>query len=148
MRVALLGYGKMGKALHKTLEEEGHTIGFIHETQDSIEASDPFLSCDVAIEFTGPENAVQNLIFCAEQGLPVVSGTTGWLDKWSEVETFIYLEPHPREKKSRGRKERGSGKRRDKKRKKKQSREKRNEKEREKVRVRETNYQLNVKLKR
>ena len=87
MRVALLGYGKMGKALHKTLEEQGHTIGFIHETQDSIEASDPFLSCDVAIEFTGPENAVQNLIFCAEQGLPVVSGTTGWLNQWSKVET-------------------------------------------------------------
>lgn len=87
MRVALLGYGKMGKALHKNLEEQGHTIGFIHETQDGIEVSDALLSCDIAIEFTGPENAVQNLIFCAEQGLPVVSGTTGWLDQWSEVET-------------------------------------------------------------
>jgi 4-hydroxy-tetrahydrodipicolinate reductase len=87
MRVALLGYGKMGKALHKNLEEQGHTIGFIHETQDGIEVSDALLSCDVAIEFTGPENAVQNLIFCAEQGLPVVSGTTGWLDQWSEVQT-------------------------------------------------------------
>lgn len=87
MRVALLGYGKMGKALHKTLEEQGHTIGFIHETQNLIKASDQLLSCDVAIEFTGPENAVQNLIFCAEQGLPVVSGTTGWLDQWSQVQT-------------------------------------------------------------
>lgn len=87
MRVALLGYGKMGKALHKTLEEQGHTIGFIHETQDVIEVSDSLLSCDVAIEFTGPENAVQNLTICAEQGLPVVSGTTGWLDQWSEVQT-------------------------------------------------------------
>ena len=54
MCVALLGYGKMGKALHKTLEEQGHTIGFIHETQDAIEVSDTLLSCDVAIEFTGP----------------------------------------------------------------------------------------------
>ena len=87
MRVALLGYGKMGKTLHKNLEEQGHKIGFIHETQDGIEVSDPLLSCDVAIEFTGPENAVQNLIFCAEQGLPVVSGTTGWLDQWNEVQT-------------------------------------------------------------
>ena len=87
MRVALLGYGKMGKTLHKTLEEQGHTIGFIHETQDGIEVSDLLISCDVAIEFTGPENAVQNLIFCAEQGLPVVSGTPGWLDQWNEVQT-------------------------------------------------------------
>ena len=85
MHVALLGYGKMGKALHKTLEEQGHTVGFIHETQDVIKISNELSSCDVAIEFTGPENAVQNLILCAEQRLPVVSGTTGWLDQWSDI---------------------------------------------------------------
>ena len=83
MRVALIGYGKMGKALHNTLEKQGHTVGFIHESQDAMQPSNELLSCDVAIEFTGPENAIPNLIFCAEQGLPVVSGTTGWLDQWS-----------------------------------------------------------------
>ena len=86
MRVALIGYGKMGKALEKTLKEKGHSIGFIYESHETIHPSDELKSCDVAIEFTGPESAAYNLTFCAKQGIPVVSGTTGWLDQWSVIQ--------------------------------------------------------------
>ena len=87
MRVALIGYGKMGKALEKSLKEKGHSVGFIHETNQSLIPTEELLSCDVAIEFTGPENAVENLTFCAKHGIPVVSGTTGWLEQWSVIQT-------------------------------------------------------------
>lgn len=87
MRVALIGYGKMGKALEKSLKEKGHSVGFIHETSQSLIPTEELLSCDVAIEFTGPENAVDNLTFCAKHGIPVVSGTTGWLEQWSVIQT-------------------------------------------------------------
>ena len=87
MRVALIGYGKMGKALEKSLKGKGHSVGFIHETNQSLIPTEELLSCDVAIEFTGPENAVENLTFCAKHGIPVVSGTTGWLEQWSVIQT-------------------------------------------------------------
>ena len=70
----------------KTLKKRGHSVDFIHETNKSLIPSEELLSCEVAIEFTGPENAVDNLTFCAKHGSPVVSGTTGWLEQWNTIQ--------------------------------------------------------------
>lgn len=89
MKVALIGYGKMGKVVHETLEKRGHTIGFIHNSMNAF-ASDPdFLSCDLAIEFTQPESAVSTIKACILAGMPVVSGTTGWLKEWDEIQSLV-----------------------------------------------------------
>lgn len=99
MRILILGYGKMGKAIEEIAEERGHTVPFkinIHNTQalKFIEAQ----SVDVAIEFSQPDSALENIKYCLERGIPVVCGTTGWLDKKQEAEelcrqhngTFFY----------------------------------------------------------
>ena len=86
MRIALIGYGKMGKAIERIARDRGHhTVAF--DVQDSLESltSENF---DVAIEFTTPESAPDNLKFCLSHGVPVVCGTTGWLDRSAEVHEF------------------------------------------------------------
>jgi 4-hydroxy-tetrahydrodipicolinate reductase len=95
MKILLLGYGKMGKAIEAIALERGHEIvGRIDESNlDQIPAR-----ADVAIEFSQPEGAYKNIRFCLENGIPVVCGTTGWLNKKAEVEkltqtcngTFFY----------------------------------------------------------
>lgn len=99
MKIALIGYGKMGKTIEKIAVERGHTISHIIEKDSAkgIEVLQPE-NTDVAIEFSQPESAVQNILACMKQGVPVISGTTGWLDKLPEVEqackgnngTFFY----------------------------------------------------------
>lgn len=86
MNIALIGYGKMGKAIEAIALERGHTIVLkidvdnAHElTKENIEKA------DVAIEFTGPHTAYENVIKLLKLGIPVVSGSTGWLDKMSEA---------------------------------------------------------------
>lgn len=86
MKIALIGYGKMGKAIEAIALERGHEIilkidvNNAHEfTQENLE------NADAAIEFTGPHTAFNNVIKLLEFGVPVVSGSTGWLDKWEEV---------------------------------------------------------------
>jgi len=86
MNIALIGYGKMGKAIEEIALQKGHTIGL----KIDIHSMDQFTNkklqqCDVAIEFTGPHSAVENIITCLNAGLPVVSGSTGWLKHWEEV---------------------------------------------------------------
>jgi 4-hydroxy-tetrahydrodipicolinate reductase len=82
MKILLIGYGKMGKAIEKIAVERGHSIvGRI-----DVEDHPPFPMADVAIEFTQPESVVANLKQCLEQHIPVVCGTTGWLDKRNEIE--------------------------------------------------------------
>ncbi|MDZ7606214.1 MAG: 4-hydroxy-tetrahydrodipicolinate reductase [Cyclobacteriaceae bacterium] len=87
MRILILGYGKMGKVIEEIAEERGHTVPFkinIHNTQalKFIDAQ----SVDVAIEFSQPDAAFENIKYCLERGIPVVCGTTGWLDKKKEAE--------------------------------------------------------------
>ena len=85
MNIALLGYGKMGKTIERLALKRGHTIVY-KSTIDSSEGS--FDQADVAIEFSTPEAAVENIKRCFQNGIPVVSGTTGWLEKYSEVIKF------------------------------------------------------------
>jgi 4-hydroxy-tetrahydrodipicolinate reductase len=87
MRILILGYGKMGKAIEEIAEDRGHTIPHkinINNTQalKFIDSSE----VDVAIEFSQPDAAFENVTYCLENGIPVVSGTTGWLDRKKYVE--------------------------------------------------------------
>ena len=85
MRIALIGYGKMGKTIEKLATGRGHDIGF--KTND-FSVNEELSDIDVAIEFTEPEAAFQNISQCIEQGVPVVSGTTGWLSRYDEMVKF------------------------------------------------------------
>ncbi|WGF91500.1 4-hydroxy-tetrahydrodipicolinate reductase [Aequorivita marisscotiae] len=82
MKIALLGYGKMGKVIEKLALEKGHSVVF-KSTIDSSEGN--FKEADVAIEFSAPEAAVSNISKALEAGIPVVSGTTGWLARYHEM---------------------------------------------------------------
>jgi len=95
MRILLLGYGKMGKTIEKIAIERGHEIvGRI----DVDNRTNIPTNADVAIEFSQPEGAFENVRFCLENNIPVVCGTTGWLEKKAEIEkltkscngTFFY----------------------------------------------------------
>lgn len=88
MNIALIGYGKMGKTIEEIALQRGHSVNL----KIDINSMDQFTKeklqqCDVAIEFTGPHSAVENIITCLNAGLPVVSGSTGWLQHWEEVKT-------------------------------------------------------------
>lgn len=80
MNVALIGYGKMGKEIHKILLERGHTVTFIINASNSHDLNAENLSnAEVAIEFTGPSAALSSIKTCLLSNIPVVSGSTGWL---------------------------------------------------------------------
>ncbi|MBN7812697.1 4-hydroxy-tetrahydrodipicolinate reductase [Algoriphagus sp. H41] len=87
MNILILGYGKMGKIIGEIAESRGHSLAAKinidnrHEL-DSLDAS----KIDVAIEFSQPEAAVENIAWAMERGIPVVSGTTGWLSRKAEIE--------------------------------------------------------------
>lgn len=86
MNIALIGYGKMGREIHEIARQMGHKIvSVIDEDNRSEIDSDGFREADVAYEFTRPESAVGNYIEAFKQKVPVVSGTTGWLEHWNEV---------------------------------------------------------------
>lgn len=82
MNIALLGYGRMGKEIEKIALDRGHSI--IHKISSDI-ASYDFTNVDVAIDFSIPSAAFQNITHCIKQQIPVISGTTGWLEKYDEV---------------------------------------------------------------
>lgn len=89
MKIALIGYGKMGKTIEAIALERGHTADLKIDI-DSMEdfTKENLLQCDVAIEFTGPHSAKENILTCLNAGIPVVSGSTGWLEDWNEVAGF------------------------------------------------------------
>jgi 4-hydroxy-tetrahydrodipicolinate reductase len=89
MKIALIGYGKMGHAIEEIALQRGHEIVLkvgIENVQDN--TTDNIRKADVAIEFTGPEIAFDNVIRCLEAGVPVVSGSTGWLQRFEEAKSF------------------------------------------------------------
>jgi len=89
MNILLIGYGKMGKAIEQIALERGHTIaGKIDVNNRGEMEALPSEAVDVAIEFSTPEAAYANIKMCLENGWPVVSGTTGWLDHKAEIETL------------------------------------------------------------
>lgn len=89
MNILLMGYGKMGQAIEKIATEKNHTIaGKINtDNRDQLLSINPE-EIDVAIEFSQPDAAFDNILFCIENNIPVVSGTTGWLDKKPEIEAL------------------------------------------------------------
>lgn len=93
IKIALLGYGKMGHEIEKLALEKGHeiVIKLDHMNMDSFDW-DELTKADVAIEFTQPEAAVDNIIKCFNADVPVVCGTTGWLSRYEEVENICRKE--------------------------------------------------------
>jgi 4-hydroxy-tetrahydrodipicolinate reductase len=86
MKIALVGYGQMGKEIEKIAIRRGHEIALIIDMDNHDDLNKEKLAgVDVAIEFSRPESAVGNYKKCFEGKVPVVSGTTGWLDKLPEV---------------------------------------------------------------
>ena len=83
MKIALVGYGKMGKIIHQIALKRGHdVVATLDETPTLEKLNNP----DVVIEFSSPESAFGNIKFCLENKIPVVAGTTGWLEKKPEIE--------------------------------------------------------------
>ncbi|MCC8146618.1 MAG: 4-hydroxy-tetrahydrodipicolinate reductase [Bacteroidales bacterium] len=99
MKIALIGYGKMGKEIEKIALERGNEIVSVIDIDNQDDFDSPnFLSADVAVEFSRPETAFENYKKCFERNISVVAGTTGWLQHMEEIrkeckennQTFFY----------------------------------------------------------
>ena len=88
MKIALLGYGKMGKAIEELAKERGHEIVSI---QDKDSTQGDISNADVAINFSIPSAAVNNLKLAFDNDVAVVSGTTGWLEQLNEIHDYCKL---------------------------------------------------------
>jgi 4-hydroxy-tetrahydrodipicolinate reductase len=89
MKIALVGYGKMGKAIETIALEKGHEVVLRIDIDNAADLNaENAAKADVAIEFTGPHSAFDNVIKCLSLGLPVVCGSTGWLSRWEEVKAY------------------------------------------------------------
>ena len=85
MKIALLGYGRMGQAIEKIAVERGHEIVIKKDVEP---LSEDLGIADVAIDFSHPTAAFDNIKSCISKGVPVVSGTTGWLDQYDEIVSY------------------------------------------------------------
>lgn len=87
MKIALIGYGKMGKTIADLAKKQGHEIILTIDAENKNDLKgDLFKTADVAIEFTQPNQAFDNIMACFEAGIPVVSGTTGWYDELTKLD--------------------------------------------------------------
>lgn len=86
MRIALYGYGKMGKAIEAIAVARGHEV--VLKVGSHNQGAAP-TGADVAIEFSTPDQALANMRLCMEHGVPVVVGTTGWYDRLNEVRVMV-----------------------------------------------------------
>lgn len=85
MKIALVGYGKMGKIIDEISQSRGHEIvARLKETP----TTENLNGADVAIEFSNPEAAYENIRVCLEHKIPVICGTTGWLDRKPDIEAI------------------------------------------------------------
>ena len=82
MKIALLGYGKMGKVIERIALERGHEIVLKKDQNNTFEG---LSIADVAIDFSVPDSAVANISECLNNGIPVISGTTGWLADYPKI---------------------------------------------------------------
>ena len=85
MKIALLGYGKMGKVIEKIAFERGHEIIFKKSSDSSFDGLE---QAEVAIEFSIPTAAAKNISESLNRSIPVISGTTGWLKNYHEIENL------------------------------------------------------------
>lgn len=89
MKIALIGYGRMGQEIERIAIDRGHEIVLKIDINNAAELTiENIKKADVVIEFTIPVSAIENYKICFDAGVPVVSGTTGWLDKWDEVTSY------------------------------------------------------------
>ncbi len=89
LRIALIGYGKMGKAIEEIAVENGHQVALRISRANVSEFTQANISkADVAIEFTNPESAYENVKKCLEWNVPVVCGSTGWTERLPEMKEF------------------------------------------------------------
>ena len=82
MKIALLGYGKMGQVIEKIALQRGHEIVVRKSIGDSFDGLE---NATVAIEFSAPDAAVENISAALNLGIPVISGTTGWLQDYDKM---------------------------------------------------------------
>jgi 4-hydroxy-tetrahydrodipicolinate reductase len=85
MKIAILGNGRMGKRISELAKERGHTIVCISSSEKPAHTLD-LSTADVAIDFSTPTTAFNNIKHAIESGIPVISGTTGWLENLTEIE--------------------------------------------------------------
>ena len=89
MKVAIIGYGKMGHEIERVLLQRGHTVALIIDYNNTENLNTQSLAgIDVAIEFTTPTTAFDNIITCLKAGVAVVSGTTGWIERLPEAQNL------------------------------------------------------------
>lgn len=89
MKIALIGYGKMGRAIERIALAKGYEVPLVFDESNLADFTvENLKNADVAIEFTTPKSAADNILKCLEAGVPVVSGTTGWLDRMEEVKNI------------------------------------------------------------
>ena len=84
MNIALIGYGKMGQLIEQIALKKGHSISLIATSKNPIDKQN-ISGIDVAIDFSTPDSAYTNISQLLSKGIPVVSGTTGWLEKLEEI---------------------------------------------------------------
>jgi 4-hydroxy-tetrahydrodipicolinate reductase len=91
MKIALIGYGKMGKMIEECVhkKEQDEIVLKISKMNPLDFSEENLQEVDVAIEFTTPHTAVENILKCADAGIPVVCGTTGWLEELEKVKDYI-----------------------------------------------------------
>lgn len=93
MRIALVGYGKMGKAIEEIALERGHDVVLRINDENLADFTKQQFSqtgVEVAIEFTGPHSAYDNIMQLIGWGIPVVSGSTGWTGRMAEIHRYCY----------------------------------------------------------
>ena len=89
MKIAIIGYGRMGQEIEKRAVDRGHEITLVIDEENSSDLKpDNLNGIDVAIEFSLPSSAFENITTCIKSGIPVISGTTGWLDRLDEVRSI------------------------------------------------------------
>lgn len=88
MKLALIGYGKMGKIIEEIAISRGHTIVARSNSASPVESID-FSNVDAAIEFTTPDLAIQHIEYCVKQNTPIIVGTTSWDDEIAYVKDFV-----------------------------------------------------------
>jgi len=88
MKIALIGYGKMGQEIERIALDRSHEIALIIDQNNHADLTvENLKGIDVVIEFTNPDSAYKNYMICFEAGVPVVSGTTGWLDQMEDIKS-------------------------------------------------------------
>ena len=89
MKIALIGYGKMGQAIEKIALQKGHEI-ILRISSDNLQylTKENLQAADVAIEFTGAESAYENIKTCIDACVPIICGSTGWLNNWDSAAQY------------------------------------------------------------